>query len=106
MRVINEARRITGLGPAASERDYGFIAKLNPSTLRGALLIAFIACFTAYPIVLLFLSSFQISPPGQPIAWGLEGWRMAFSDTSVPKALWNTLVLGCGRVAITTVLSV
>ena len=31
---------------------------------------------------------------------------MAFSDASVPKALWNTFVLGFTRVAITTVLSV
>ena len=31
---------------------------------------------------------------------------MAFSDAAVPKALWNTFLLGSARVAITTVLSV
>ncbi len=65
-----------------------------------------VACFTAYPIGVLFVGSFQVNPLGQPTAWGLDGWRMAFTDGSVPKALWNTLVLGGARVAITTVLSV
>ena len=31
---------------------------------------------------------------------------MAFGDAAVPKALWNTFILGSARVAITTVLSV
>lgn len=106
MHLMDEVRQVTGLGPAASNRYLHLFAKLNPTALRFVLLIAIIACFTAYPIALLFLSSFQVSPPGQPIAWGLEGWRMAFSDAAVPKALWNTFVLGFTRVAITTVLSV
>lgn len=65
-----------------------------------------VACFTAYPIGLLFVGSFQINPLGQPTAWGFDGWRMAFTDGSVPRALWNTFLLGGARVAITTVLSV
>jgi iron(III) transport system permease protein len=97
---------MTGVRPAANKRYCHLFTKLNPISLRFVLLIAIIACFTAYPIALLFLSSFQVSSPGQPIVWGLEGWRMAFSDASVPKALWNTFVLGFTRVAITTVFSV
>jgi iron(III) transport system permease protein len=97
---------MNGLRPALSGRYFNLDAILNPATLRLFFLIAVIACFTAYPVTLLFLSSFQVSQPGQPIAWGLEGWRMAFSDPSVPPALWNTLILGVVRVAITTVLSV
>lgn len=81
-------------------------AKLNPGSLRFALLIVAVACFTAYPIAVLFVGSFQINPLGQPTAWGFDGWRMAFTDASVPKALWNTFLLGGARVAITTVLSV
>jgi ABC-type sulfate transport system permease component len=106
MHLMGEVRPVTGDRPTASKRIFHPFAKLNPIPLRFVLLIAIIACFTAYPIALLFLSSFQVSPPGQPIAWGLEGWRMAFSDAAVPKALWNTFVLGFTRVAITTVLSV
>lgn len=87
-------------------REFHLFTKLNPSTLRFTLLIAVIACFTAYPICLLFVGSFQVNPLGQPTAWGLEGWRMALSDAAVPRALWNTFLLGSARVAITTVLSV
>ena len=76
---MDEVRQVADLRPAASNRNFHLFAKLNPIALRFVLLIAIIACFTAYPIALLFLSSFQVSPPGQPIAWGLEGWRMALA---------------------------
>jgi iron(III) transport system permease protein len=97
---------MSDLRHAERARDSHLFAQLNPTTLRFALLIAVIACFTAYPICLLFVGSFQVNPLGQPIAWGFEGWRMAFNDAAVPKALWNTFLLASARVAITTVLSV
>ena len=106
MRLNEKCRQMNGLRPAFTGRHINLDAVLNPATLRLFFLIGVIAFFTAYPVTLLFLSSFQVSQPGQPIAWGLEGWRMAFSDPSVPPALWNTLILGVTRVAITTVLSV
>jgi iron(III) transport system permease protein len=95
-----------GFRLAESARILSLFAKLNPATILSVFLLGLIAFFTAYPVALLCLSSFQVSQPGQPIAWGLEGWRMAFSDPSVPRALWNTFVLGVVRVAITTLLSV
>jgi iron(III) transport system permease protein len=97
---------MSDLRQSGRAREFHLFAKLNPATLRFGLLIAVVACFTAYPICLLFVGSFQVNPLGQPIAWGLEGWRMAFSDAAVPKALWNTFLLGSARVAITTVFSV
>jgi iron(III) transport system permease protein len=106
LRLVNKCRQMNSLRPALTGKYFNLDAILNPATLRLFFLIGVIAFFTAYPVTLLFLSSFQISQPGQPIAWGLEGWRMAFSDPSVPPALWNTFILGVTRVAITTVLSV
>jgi iron(III) transport system permease protein len=97
---------MNGIRPALTARYFNLDAILNPATLCLFFLIGVIAFFTAYPVVLLFLSSFQVSQPGQPVAWGLEGWRLAFIDPSVPRALWNTFILGVVRVAITTVLSV
>ncbi len=90
----------------ARDRSFQAYVRLNPATVRSLFLLGIIAFFTAYPVALLFLSSFQVSQPGQPIAWGLEGWRLAFSDPSVPLSLWNTFTLGVIRVGITTVLSV
>jgi iron(III) transport system permease protein len=97
---------MNGIRPAPIGRHFNLDLSLNLVTLRFVFLVGLIGFFTAYPIILLFFSSFQVSQPGQPIVWGLEGWRLAFSDPSVPEALWNTFTLGVIRVAITTLLSV
>jgi len=60
----------------------------------------------AYPVGLIFLKSFAVNRPGQPAAWGLEGWIAAFSDDSLPAALGSTFFLAFVRIIITTVLAI
>lgn len=70
------------------------------------LLFVVIVFMTAYPTALLFLNSFQVSQPGEPLAWGLQGWQEAVNDSSVPKALGNTFSLAVVRTVITTFIAI
>ena len=53
-----------------------------------------------YPLFLLVLYSFQLDVPGQPIRFGLDGWRMAFSEPAMGRAIWNTITLTLARTGI------
>lgn len=70
------------------------------------LFVGLLLFMLAYPVGLLFVKSFTINRPGQPTAWGLEGWIAAFSDRGFPLALANTFSLGAVNVAITSVLAI
>jgi iron(III) transport system permease protein len=80
----------------------------RPSLATLLLLVLFliVAFMTIYPTILILINSFQTSRPGEPVTWGLEGWRAAFSDPSIPKSLGNTFILAIVRVAIATTLAV
>ncbi len=76
---------------------------------RGILLFAIVVAvgfFTAYPVSLLLLKSFQVSVPGEAVQWGLSGWKQAFGDDALVKAFGNTLFLGSVRTGITLVLAI
>jgi iron(III) transport system permease protein len=70
------------------------------------LLFGVIIFITAYPTVLMFLSSFQTNRPGQPITWGLDAWRTALGDPALMAALGNTFLLAGVRTAIVTSLAI
>lgn len=59
-----------------------------------------IVVMTVYPVLVMVLKSFQTSQPYDPITWGLGDWRAAFSDSSLPKAIGNTFLLGIVRVLL------
>ncbi len=82
------------------------MARLSWSWIFLPLFLALLVFMLAYPMGLLFLKSFAINRPGQPTAWGLDGWIAAFSDRGLPIALANTFSLGAVRVAITSVLAI
>ena len=70
------------------------------------LFFGIIIFMTAYPTALIFLNSFQVSQPGDPVAWGLDGWQEALADDGVPKALGNTFSLAVVRTVITTFIAI
>ncbi len=45
----------------------------------------------------MILNSFQVSDPGQPIIYGLQGWREAFSSPGILSAIYNTFSLALAR---------
>ena len=83
---------------ALSQRLRGHV-RVGPAVGLGivALLILFM---TAYPVLVMVVKSFQTSQPYDPVTWGFDDWRAAFSDSSLPKAIGNTFVLGISRVLI------
>jgi iron(III) transport system permease protein len=71
-----------------------------------AALFLVVTFMTLYPTVLILINSFQTSRPGEPVTWGLEGWRAAFTDPSIPRSLLNTFGLAITRVILATSLAV
>ena len=57
------------------------------------LLLVTLGFFVIYPLFLLVLNSFQISPPGEPARFSLDGWQRALSDPGTVEALWNSATL-------------
>jgi iron(III) transport system permease protein len=55
--------------------------------------LAVVAFGVLFPVLLVVLESFQVAPPGQPTAYGLDGWRAALSEPGLRSALWNTLTV-------------
>ncbi len=86
----------------------GFRRGSGPSWVRVflPLLMVLMALLTLYPVSLIFLKSFTITRPGQPVAWGIQGWVAAFSDVALPLVLANTFSLAVVRIVITTVLAI
>lgn len=87
--------------PVAFERPrlFSFRAIHVPS-LPVLLLIVVVGFLVLTPLLLMILNSFQTARPGQPIAWGLDGWVKAFSTPGIIKAMSNTFALAITRQAI------
>ncbi len=45
------------------------------------------------PVVLIFIHSFSVGAVAAETTWGLANWRVAFSDSSLIQALWNTFLI-------------
>lgn len=78
---------------------------LSPTTLVGICLLAIVALLALYPLSLIIVKSFQISRPGVPSAYGLEGWR-AFFQPAIAQSLYNTLMLVLARQLISFPLAI
>ncbi|WP_103104231.1 ABC transporter permease [Brevibacillus reuszeri] len=59
-----------------------------------------------YPMILLFINSFQVGQMGQETTWGLENWRIALSAPDLLAALSNTINLTLVRQIISLVIGV
>lgn len=57
------------------------------------LLLALLLLTVAYPVLLLFISSFQTSLPWQPPEYGFDVWRRAFAVPGMIPSILNTLRL-------------
>ena len=65
------------------------------------LLFGVIGFMTVYPLGQIFVNSFRITRPGEPVSWGLDGWETAFTDPAIILALGNTFLLALVRTAVT-----
>ena len=66
---------------------------IEAQTVCCSAVLALVAFGVLFPVLLVVLESFQVAPPGQPAAYGLDGWRAALSEPGLRSALWNTLTV-------------
>ena len=80
--------------PRASPRP-AFPLRLEAKQLLWVLLLASVAFFVLYPIILLLINSFQPTQirPTDPTSFSLEGWRTAFSEPGIRQAVINTVTI-------------
>lgn len=80
--------------------------RLEWSTLLMTLLLLLVAFLVLTPLGLMVLNSFQLARPGEPIVYGLEGWRKAFSSQGILGAMSNTFWLAITRQIIALVIGI
>jgi iron(III) transport system permease protein len=67
--------------------------RIEPQSVFCSGVLAVVAFGVLFPVLLVVLESFQVAPPGQPAAYGLDGWRAALSEPGLRAALLNTLTV-------------
>ena len=68
--------------------------------------LALVAFCVVFPILLVVLQSFQVAAPGQPAAYGLDGWRAALGEPGLRAALANTFKVTVVRQLVSLPLAV
>jgi iron(III) transport system permease protein len=71
--------------------------RIEAETFWCTVVLAGVAFFVLYPILLIVVNSFQISKPGAPPLYGLAGWRSVLSEPGMRGALYNTFALLVSR---------
>jgi iron(III) transport system permease protein len=66
------------------------LRRIELQSVLCTLLLALVALCVVFPIALVALESFQVAAPGQPAAYGLDGWRAALGEPGLRAALANT----------------
>ncbi|MGH7767903.1 MAG: ABC transporter permease [Candidatus Binatia bacterium] len=69
-------------------------------------MLAFFAAAMGLPLLFLLTGSFNLSPPGREVVYGLGNWVRAFSDPATLSALWMSFILSVVRLFPAMVLSV
>jgi len=75
-------------------------------TLACTFALAVVAFLVLYPLWLLILNSFQVGTFGTTTTWGLDNWRVAFTDPSLSAAIANTITLAVTRQAISLFIAI
>ncbi len=80
--------------------------RLRPFRLAELLMLAFFGVAMGLPLLFLLTGSFNLSPPGREVVYGLGNWVRAFSDPAALSALWMSFILSLVRLLPAMVLSV
>ena len=81
------------------------IKRWEVGTIACTFALAIVAFLVLYPLWLLMLNSFQVGTYGQATTWGLDNWRIAFTDPSLSSAIGNTITLAVTRQALALVIA-
>ncbi|MGH7835172.1 MAG: ABC transporter permease [Candidatus Binatia bacterium] len=69
-------------------------------------MLAFFGVAMGLPLLFLLTGSFNLSPPGREVVYGLANWVRAFSDSGTVSALWMSFLLSVVRLIPAMILSV
>jgi iron(III) transport system permease protein len=64
------------------------------------LLLGLVVLMVFYPAGVVIMSSFETQGANRVTGYGLDGWRIAFSDPVMTAALWNTITVTLARQVI------
>lgn len=65
----------------------------SPGTFVMSVLVLVFGFYIVYPVLLIFLNSFNVGGLVGPTRFSLENWRAAFSQPGLPQSLGNTLLV-------------
>ena len=68
-------------------------ARPNASHFVMAVLIIAFGFYILYPVILVFVNSFNVAGIGRPTEWSLDNWRVAFSQPGIWTAVRNTVLI-------------
>src|SRR5215216_6496227 len=76
--------------PSAGTRRFS-----RPSTglMVMTLIILVIGFYVIYPLILIFINSFNVARIAEPARYGLDNWIAAFSTPNLFQAIWNTFFI-------------
>jgi iron(III) transport system permease protein len=80
--------------------------RLSALSLLCCVVLGLIALLVLYPVLILFVNSFQVGQFGTPTHVGLDNWTTALRNPRVLDALKNTLTLSVARQGISIVVGV
>src|SRR3989338_10481658 len=83
--------------PETVEKTFPLTVGFNWNLLLMTLLLLLVAFLVLTPLGLMVFNSFQIARPGEPVVYGLDGWRKAFTSPGILAAMGNTFALAIPR---------
>ncbi|MCH7913561.1 MAG: iron ABC transporter permease [Deltaproteobacteria bacterium] len=90
----------------ALEEHTGSPVRFNSSLLFMSLLLGLVAFLVLTPLLMMILNSFQVSQPGEPVVYGLQGWQEVVTSAGMLAPIYNTFSLAITRQIIALVLGI
>ncbi len=90
----------------ALEEHTGSPVRFNASLLFMSLLLGLVAFLVLTPLLMMILNSFQVSQPGEPVVYGLQGWQEVVTSAGMLAPIYNTFSLAITRQIIALVLGI
>lgn len=91
---------------AAPHRLRALFLSLDLKPLVFTLFLGLVSFLILTPLFFLFVSSFQLGRPGEPIVYSIEGWRQAFTSPGILSAIYNSFSLALARQLISTAIGI
>jgi iron(III) transport system permease protein len=74
--------------------------RLELQTILCTVVLLLVGFLVLYPLGVLVVGSFEVSQPGAPAVYSLEGWRTAFTQPGIQSAIVNTVTLAVTYTAL------